>query len=368
MLDVFINVFFWCNKTASRSSFFDCRSFLKNWRCGASIPVPLACETIALLFELHPRWGNCQRNSWTEFSIAYRSSFGYVDAGHQSVCFSHANALPFRLSRHAGLVQGSSLCQREVFDSHVSRTVFSSTSLWGKHWRFGAPIALSASTTVSDASLRILDVLINVFVGLTKPLPVDRFIDCRSFLKNWRCGASIPVPLACETIALLFELHPRWGNCQRNSWTEFSIAYRSSFGYVDAGHQSVCFSHANALPFRLSRHAGLIQGSSLCQREVFDSHVSRTVFSSTSLWGKHWRFGAPIALSASTTVSDASLRILDVLINVFFGLTKPLRVDRFLIAGIFWKVGDAGHPSLFLSPAKRALYFLSYIPVEKTCR
>ena len=38
----------------------------------------------------------------------------------------------------------------------------------------------------------------------------------------------------------------------------------------------------------------------------------------------------------------------------------------FLISGLFWKFGDAAPPSLFLSPAKRALYLLSYIFVEET--
>ena len=128
---------FWSNKAASRSSFFDCRSFLKNWRRGAFIPVPLACETSALPFELHLRWANCQSNSWTDFSNAYRSSFAYVDAGHRPICFSHANGLLFRLSCHAGGVQRSYLCQRKVFDSHISIVMFPSTSSWGKHWRFG---------------------------------------------------------------------------------------------------------------------------------------------------------------------------------------------------------------------------------------
>ena len=50
----------------------------------------------------------------------------------------------------------------------------------------------------------------------------------------------------------------------------------------------------------------------------------------------------------------------------FFGVTKQIPVVSFLIAGLFWKVGDAGHPSPFLSHPKRALYFLSYIPVEET--
>ena len=51
-------VFFWSNKTASRISFFDFWAPLKNWRCGASIPVPLACKAIALPSELHPQWGD----------------------------------------------------------------------------------------------------------------------------------------------------------------------------------------------------------------------------------------------------------------------------------------------------------------------
>ena len=53
----------------------------------------------------------------------------------------------------------------------------------------------------------------------------------------------------------------------------------------------------------------------------------------------------------------------------FFDLTKQLPVVfDFLISGLFWKFGDAGHPCPFLSHVKRALYVLSYIPVEKTCR
>ena len=40
---VVYHVFFWPNKTAYCISFFDFRAPLKNWRCGAPIPVPLAC-------------------------------------------------------------------------------------------------------------------------------------------------------------------------------------------------------------------------------------------------------------------------------------------------------------------------------------
>ena len=62
------------------------------------------------------------------------------------MCFSHANRLPFRLTCLAGGVERSCLCQRVVFVSLISRVMFPSTSFWGKRWRFGAPIAFSAST------------------------------------------------------------------------------------------------------------------------------------------------------------------------------------------------------------------------------
>ena len=166
--------FFWSNETASRSvcflisglfwNFGDAghRSpFLSHSKRAVFFLSYIPVEEICRYWHLKPFF--CQCNNWTESSIAYGSSFGYVDAGHQSIFFSHANGLPFRLSCHAGGVQRSYLCQREVFDSHISRTVFPSTSFWGKHWRFGAPIAFSLSTTVSDTSHRILDVFIIFF-------------------------------------------------------------------------------------------------------------------------------------------------------------------------------------------------------------
>ena len=30
----------------------------------------------------------------------------------------------------------------------------------------------------------------------------------KNFFKRWRCGVSIPVPLACKANALPYELHP----------------------------------------------------------------------------------------------------------------------------------------------------------------
>ena len=147
--------FFWCNKVASCSSFFDFRAPLKSWSCGASIPVPLACWVSALPFVVHPRWGNGELMTSETFLlfmqwlnavfIAYHSKIGLVVAGHQSMCFAHANRLPCRLTCLAGGVQRSCLCQRDVFDSFISRVMFPSTTYWGKPWWFGAPVAFSAS-------------------------------------------------------------------------------------------------------------------------------------------------------------------------------------------------------------------------------
>ena len=64
------------------------------------------------------------------------------------MCFSHANRLSFRLRCLTGGVQKSHFFHREVFDSLINRVMFPSTSFWGKPWRFGAPIAFSASSVL----------------------------------------------------------------------------------------------------------------------------------------------------------------------------------------------------------------------------
>ena len=145
-----------------------------------------------------------------------------------------------------------------------------------------------------------------------------------------------------------------------------SFAYRSKNGFVDAGHQSMCFSHANRLSFGL-RCLGGVQRSHLFHREVFDSLISRVMFPSTSFWCKPWWFGAPIAFSASSVLFQMLLfAYWTYKSKCSFGLTKQLPVFPFSISGLLWKSGDAGHRSPYLSQAKRALYHLSYIPVEET--
>ena len=126
------------------------------------------------------------------------------------MCISLADRLAFRLTCLFGGVQRSFLCQRDVFDSLISRVMFPSTSYWGKPRWFGAPINFSASSTVSDACFCILDVQILVFFWSNKTAYRISFSDFRAPLKNWRSGTSISVPLACKASALPSELHPSW--------------------------------------------------------------------------------------------------------------------------------------------------------------
>ena len=146
-----------------------------------------------------------------------------------------------------------------------------------------------------------------------------------------------------------------------------SFAYLSKNGFVDAGHQFMCFWHANRLPFRLTCLARGVQRSCLCQTDVFDSLISRVMFPSTSFLATPWRFGALIAFSSSSVL----FQMLPFAYWTYksmssFGLTKQLTVFPFLISGLLWKTADAGHRSPYLLHDKRALCHLSYIPVEET--
>ena len=129
----------------------------------------------------------------------------------------------------------------------------------------------------------------------------------------------------------------------------------------------MCFSHANRLPFHLTCLAGGFHMSCFCQTDVFDCLISRVIFLSMSFWGKPWRFGALIAFSASSVL----FLMLPFAYWTYksmssFGLTKQLTVFPFLISGLLWKIGEAGHRSPDLSHDKPALYHLSCIPVEET--
>ena len=152
ILDVQIHVFFWSNKTAYRISFFCCPgSSEKSDMRGIDPSTSLGKRgsTIWATSLVRKRAAN---DIWSltfvsamveQFCIAYGCRSGFVDAGHQSMCFSHANRLPSRFTYLAGGVHMNCLCQSDVFDSLVSIVMFPPTSFWGKPWRFRARLVLS---------------------------------------------------------------------------------------------------------------------------------------------------------------------------------------------------------------------------------
>ena len=106
----------------------------------------------------------------------------------------------------------------------------------------------------------------------------------------------------------------------------------------------MCSSHANRLPFRLTCLAGGVQRGCLCQRDVFDSLISRVMFPSTCFCGILWCLGAPIAFCASSVLFQMPLFAYWTYKSMSsFGLTKQLHVFLFFISRLLWKIGDAGH-------------------------
>ena len=148
--------------------------------------------------------------------------------------------------------------------------------------------------------------------GLTKQLTVFPFLDSRAPLKNGRCGGIDPCTSRLQsggsTIWATSLVRKRAAN---DIWSlsfvsamveQFCIAYGCKIGFVDAGYQSMCFSHANRLPFRLTYLAGGVQRSCLCQTDVFDSLISIVMFPPTSFWGKPLWFVTPITFSAGSVL------------------------------------------------------------------
>ena len=90
------------------------------------------------------------------------------------------------------------------------------------------------------------------------------------------------------------------------------------------------------------------------------------MFPSTSFWGKPRRFGTRIAFSASSILFQMLTFAYWTFVSFFLDLTKQLPVMFVLWIPVFSeKLQMRGHRSRYLSHAKRALYHLSYIPVEQ---
>ena len=155
--------------------------------------------------------------------------------------------------------------------------------------------------------------------------------------------------------------------CQCNGWTESFLAYHSKIGFFDAGHHSKCFSHANRLTFRLRYLTGGVQRSSLFHSEAFQSVIIWVMFPSTSFWGKFWRFGALIALPASSELFQMlpfaywmyklmSLFLVEQISFLLFSFWFPASSEKL----------ETRRSVPYLFQAKLAPYHLSYLPVEDT--
>ena len=102
--------------------------------------------------------------------------------------------------------------------------MFPLTSFWVKPWRFGALIALSASSVLFQMLPFAYWTYKSMYsFGLTKQLTVFRFLISGLLWNFGDAGASIPVPLACKASALPSELHPRWGNGELFPYETFPL-------------------------------------------------------------------------------------------------------------------------------------------------
>ena len=160
-----------------------------------------------------------------------------------------------------------------------------------------------------------------------------------------RCGASIPVPLACEARALPFQLRSVLFKLRASFWTKFmkyqlsicnelSILYfcqpeqnrivEASISFWDAGHRSTHLSHAKRALYHFS-------------------YVPVLFKLRASFWTKFMKYQLSICNELS-----------------ILSFCQPEQNRIVEASKMYW---DAGHRSTDLSHAKRALYHFSYVPV-----
>ena len=208
------------------------------------------------------------------------------------------------------------------------------------------------------------------FFGLTKQFPVVRFLIAGLFWTVGNAGHPSPFLSHAERALYFFSYIPVEATVNAIVERSFrmhivlvlAMSMRVTNPFVSHMPMDCLFDWAATLVW--SNGAIYVRGRSLIHMSVEQCSLRRLREVSIGDSGQQ-----SLSLSVSTDVSDASRWVLDVLINVFFRSHKPdSRSVCFLISGLFWKLGDAGHRSPFLSHAKRALYLFSYIPVEKTCR
>ena len=224
MLDVQILVFFWSNKTATVFPFFLFPDSSEKLEMRGIDPRTSRMQsersTIWATSPWRKRRATALSNLSSAIEIVEQSPLLHIvvilafSVRVINPCVSH---MPIACPPvwHASLVESKGAVYVRRMSSIVLSVefLFHSTSFWGKPWRFGALIAFSASSVL----FQMLPFAYWTYkslssFGLRKQLTVFLVFGFRTPLKNWRYGASIPVPLACKASALPSELHRRWGN------------------------------------------------------------------------------------------------------------------------------------------------------------
>ena len=154
------------------------------WRCGSSIHVPLACKASALPHELHPH---------TLHALSY-----LVNKGAWILVFDRHNLQRKIRFEDLGKCFGDA-AHRSPYLSRAKRVLYHLSyitvlfSLRAKFWTNSMEYHLSICKELSISS----------HYQQTQ----NRIVE--AWEAFWSCGTSIPVPLACKASALQFELHPR---------------------------------------------------------------------------------------------------------------------------------------------------------------
>ena len=185
----------------------DKRKKKKKWRCRGSIPVPLACKASALPFELHPPdiilliFTVFQRIAHTRHDKGKKKKKWRCRGSIPVPLACKASALPFELHPPDIITLSFTVFQRIAHTQHDKREK-------KKKWRCrgSIPVPLACKASALPFELHPPDIILVIFTVFQRIAHTQH--DNGKKKKKWRCRASIPVPLACKASALPFELHP----------------------------------------------------------------------------------------------------------------------------------------------------------------
>ena len=152
--------------------------------------------------------------------------------------------------------------------------MFPPTSFLGKPWWFGTPIAFSASSVLFQVlAFPYWTYKSMSSSGLTKQLTIFPFLISGLLWKIGDAGhrsCTSRMLSECSTIWATSPFRKRGATTLSNLSSVIEIVEQSPLLPIvvilalDAGHQSMCFSHATRLPSRLTCLAGGLQRRCLC--------------------------------------------------------------------------------------------------------